>query len=83
MNFDANKEIARLNVKGLENEEVEYNEAEWKKIDYNSFESIGGRQNHSSVAYNDKVYTFGGCFMFNRKRQVRECTNQVLVYDTL
>jgi len=27
------------------------------------------------------MYVFGGCFQFNRKRQVRECTNQVLEYD--
>lgn len=42
-----------------------------------------GRCRHSSCAHNDKVYTFGGCFMYNRKRQLRECTSQVAVYDTV
>jgi N-acetylneuraminic acid mutarotase len=34
------------------------------------------------VALGNKIYTFGGCFMFNKKRQVRECTNQLLEFDT-
>lgn len=29
----------------------------------------------------NKIYVFGGCFMYNRKRQLRECTNQLLEYD--
>jgi hypothetical protein len=29
----------------------------------------------------NKIYTFGGCFMFNKKRMVRECTNQLLQFD--
>jgi hypothetical protein len=42
---------------------------------------IQGRQCHSAIPFNNKIYVFGGCFQFNRKRQVRECTNQVLEYD--
>lgn len=40
-----------------------------------------GRQCHSTIPYQQKLFVFGGCFQFNRKRQVRECTNQVLEYD--
>ena len=43
---------------------------------------LQGRCRHSNVVHNNKVITFGGCFMYNRKRQVRENTNQLLVYDT-
>ena len=35
------------------------------------------------MKHEDKIVSFGGCFMFDKKRQVRECTNQVTVYDTL
>lgn len=83
LNYDANKEVAQLRVRGLESDYIEDNEPEWKNINYDSQESIQGRQSHTSCPFDDKIYTFGGCFMFNRKRQVRECTNQVTVYNTI
>lgn len=83
LNYDANKEVAQLRVRGLESDTIEETEPEWRNINYESTESIQGRQSHTSCPYDDKIYTFGGCFMFNRKRQVRECTNQVTVYDTI
>jgi hypothetical protein len=52
-------------------------------MDYDTAESINGRCRHTSCTFEDKIYSFGGCFMFNRKRQIRECTNQVIVYDTI
>jgi hypothetical protein len=75
LNYDANKEVAQLRVRGLESELIDETDSEWKNINYEFSESIQGRQSHSSCPYDDKIFTFGGCFMFNRKRQVRECTN--------
>ena len=75
LNYDANREVGQLRVRGLESDTIEETEPEWKNITYVSTESIQGRQSHTSCPYDDKIYTFGGCFMFNRKRQVRECTN--------
>ena len=40
----------------------------WERIPYTSTELVQGRQCHTSVNYNNKIYTFGGCFMFNPKR---------------
>jgi hypothetical protein len=47
----------------------------WERTPYTSQEGVVGRQCHSTVYYNEKMYIFGGCFNFNSKRQVRECTN--------
>jgi hypothetical protein len=74
MNFEAISDIVEAKVMG--------DRVEWQKINYSkSHETMKGRQCASSVAYCSKIYTFGGCFMFSPKRMVRECTNQVLVYD--
>ena len=54
----------------------------WERVPYTSTEVVQGRQCHTSVAFNSKIYTFGGCFKFHPKRQVRECTNQLLEFDT-
>ena len=40
-----------------------------------------GRCRHTTCVHGQKIITFGGCFMYNSKRQVRENTNQLLVYD--
>jgi hypothetical protein len=47
----------------------------WARTEFKSQEVIQGRQCHSTILYQDKLYIFGGCFMFSTKRQVRECTN--------
>lgn len=73
INFDACKEMIEGRISG-EN-------LLWERVSYTSTENIQGRQCHTSICYNNKIYTFGGCFMFNRKRQLRECTNQLLEYD--
>mmetsp|Transcript_3054 Transcript_3054/g.4674 ORF Transcript_3054/g.4674 Transcript_3054/m.4674 type:complete len:90 (-) Transcript_3054:406-675(-) len=46
-------------------------------------DKIQGRCRHTACPYRDKIYIFGGSYMYNRKRQVRECTNQVIIYDTI
>ena len=50
-------------------------ESSWSNISYTAEEKILGRCRHTACAFNDKIYVFGGCFMFNRKRQIRECTS--------
>lgn len=47
----------------------------WENIPYTTDFKVNGRCRHSAAAYSDKVYIYGGCFMFNRKRQIRECTS--------
>ena len=83
LNYETNKEVGQLKIKGLETDEIEYCEPSWRNIDYQTGDSILGRCRHTSCVYEDKIYSFGGCFMFNRKRQIRECTNQVTVYDSV
>lgn len=73
MSSDTIKEIVEAEIFG--------DQVIWKRTPYSSLEQIQGRQCHSTVLYQGKMYVFGGCFMFNPKRQVRECTNQVLEFD--
>lgn len=73
MNTEPIKEIARARIMG--------DTMAWEKVAFSSLEVIQGRQCHSAISYQGKIVVFGGCFMFNRKRQVRECTNQVVEYD--
>ena len=44
------------------------NLVQWEKVPYTSIHQISGRQCHSSVNYQGKIYIFGGCFMFNPNR---------------
>ena len=36
---------------------------------------------HIAVNFNEKIYMFGGCQMYNRKRQIREFSSMVTMYD--
>lgn len=74
LNFDTCREIICGKISG------DY--VIWERVPYVSAEPVLGRQCHSSVAYGSKIYTFGGCFMFNQKRQIRDLTNQLLEFDT-
>ena len=74
LNYDTCKEIIRAKING--------GQVIWERVPYTSTEAVVGRQCHSAAAYNHRIYIFGGCFMFNQKRQVRECTNQLLEFDT-
>ena len=76
LNHECNKEIAQLRF-------TSDGQTQWANIPYYSNDKIIGRCRHTSCAYNDKVYMFGGCFMFNMKRQIRECTSQLVIYDTI
>lgn len=73
MSSDTIKEIVEAEIFG--------DQVIWKRTPFASQEQIQGRQCHSTLVYQSKLYVFGGCFMFNPKRQVRECTNQVLEFD--
>ena len=68
LNFVANNEVAEMRMYGE-------NWCQWSNLPYSSEEKIHGRCRHSACAYNEKLYIFGGCFMFDRKRQIRECTS--------
>jgi hypothetical protein len=67
MGSETIKEIVEANIMS--------DSVNWKKTPYSSQELIIGRQCHSTVYYNEMMYIFGGCFMYNARRQVRECTN--------
>ena len=60
LNYDACREIISAKIIG--------DSITWERIPYTSVEPVQGRQCHTSVTYNNKIYTFGGCFMFNKKR---------------
>lgn len=36
---------------------------------------------HTAIPYNSKIYMFAGCYMYNRKRQIRESVNHTTVFD--
>lgn len=76
-NYDTNKEIACVTVSnafhlkdGLSN---------WKNEPFTTqnidMDRLYGRCRHSTCVYKNQILLFGGCFMYNRKRQVRESTN--------
>jgi len=70
------KEISKVQIMG--------DRVYWEKINYKTAQrgqQINGRQAHSCVHFRNKLYIFGGCFSFNRKRNARECTNQLLEFD--
>ena len=74
LNFDTCKDIVSAKING--------GSIIWERVPYTSTELVQGRQCHTACAFNAKIYIFGGCFMFNPKRQTRECTNQLLEFDT-
>lgn len=74
-----------LKVPGCDYKEIEDVEPHWENMTGDQLaENLPiGRCRHSSVAFQDKIYSFGGCYMYDKKRQVRECTEEVTVYDTI
>lgn len=63
LNYDTNREVAQLNMGGI------YNYSKWRKIVYKTnVETLQGRCRHSTCEYKSKLYLFGGCYMYNRKR---------------
>ena len=63
--------------------EQESNQPKWKNVDYTSNDLNLGRCRHTSVTYDDKIFSFGGCFMFNKKRMIRECSKEMTIYNVL
>jgi hypothetical protein len=59
------------------------NQVWWEPVKYKTQpgDEIKGRQSHSTVCYKGKIYMFGGCFAFNKKRHARENTNQLVEFD--
>ena len=68
LNYDANREVAMLSIDNMESNDILSVKPQWLNQGYNSFEPIQGRCRHTSCGYNDRIYTFGGCFKFNSKR---------------
>lgn len=58
--FDTVRDMTQAKIIG--------DELVFEKLENTSEEHIKGRQCHSSVALDRKIYTFGGCFMYNPKR---------------
>ena len=74
MNFEAIKEITKARIVG--------DTVDWDRVPFSTGEdTVKGRQCHSTVSYEGKMYMFGGCFSFTPKRGVRECTAQVVCFD--
>jgi hypothetical protein len=36
---------------------------------------------HTAIPYNQKVYMFAGCYMYNRKLQIRESVPHVSLFN--
>lgn len=71
--------VAEVSVAVLESGSIS-----WQKTEINDpLNQIKPRQCHTTVAFDKKLFVFGGCFNFNRKRQVRETTNQIIEIDLL
>jgi hypothetical protein len=65
MNYSTVKEVSRLELKGnFQAKEL----VQWSKIDYECDEKVEPLMSHSAVDYRGKIYMFGGCQMYNRKR---------------
>ena len=72
-NYDTVSEISQARIEG--------DRIYWDKCDWKSQMAIAGRQQHTTVHYRGSLYIFGGCYAFNQKRMVRECTNSVMQFD--
>ena len=60
LNMNTCKEIVLAKING--------DQVIWERTPYTSTEVVQGRQCHTAVAFNSKIYIFGGCFMWNPKR---------------
>jgi hypothetical protein len=83
LNYDVSKDIAQLNLTrmGDSDYEQEQNQPKWKNVEYTTNDLNLGRCRHTSVTYDDKIFSFGGCFMFNKKRMIRECSKEMTIYN--
>ena len=68
MNSDVQKEVIKLTVGGLTMNEVSFCSPEWEQLNWTSEDTIKGRSRHSSCSFQNKIYTFGGSYMYNNKR---------------
>lgn len=76
MGYETDKDISQLKYNG------EYG-SHWNKLKYKcEDDKLQGRCRHSACVRNNKIFIFGGCFNYHHQREVREATDQVLVYDT-
>lgn len=78
MNYDTVKEISEvslsLNQKG-------HHMLKWSRVDYACQDKIEPMMSHTAITFNERIFMFAGCFMYNRKRQIRESVSHVTVFD--
>lgn len=60
LNFDAQNDMLQARI-GQDS-------VIWDKVNYTKEETLNGRQCHTAVTFENKIYIFGGCFKFNTKR---------------
>ena len=56
-------------------------EIKWENLELKCLTPYEPVQSHSSVSWDNKIYSFGGCYMFNPSRKLRECSSQVIEFD--
>lgn len=71
--------MSQISLGKFEDDRFVWQNFDWKSA--NQHATIKSRQQHTAVAFRDKTYIFGGCYSYNRKRNVRECSNQLLEFD--
>lgn len=86
MNYKVSSEISHLIMRNVDKKHIDTLLPIWKPCEFKKLKTEADDPKpvygHSSVSYNDKIYIFGGAFMYDKKRQFRECTNQMQVIDT-
>jgi len=83
MNYDTVKEVSELRITSYGSDDSSKLRVQWNRIDYDCEEKVQPMMSNSAVTYQDKVYMFAGCFMYNRKRQIRESVSTVSVFDRM
>lgn len=80
INYNAVKDVAALSFKNIDSSNLDDILPCWKKINVklnllNESSNPQGVFGHSSCAYKDYIYSLGGAFMYDQKRQIREFSN--------
>ena len=75
MGYETDKDISQFNLSV-------YYYSNWIKKNFAcEDEKLQGRCRHTAVIHDSKIFIFGGCFNYHHQREVRENTDQVLIYD--
>ena len=81
MNYQVSTDISHLLMRNVDKKHIDMLFPEWKLCDMKKLKTEADEPKpvygHTTVGYKDKLYIFGGSFMYDKKRQFRECTNQM------